>query len=135
MDLSAMDSVLIGTVFIPVFLGIFKNELSKFFTDLNIYRNRMFDEDGDPGTGEDCYLQSGATGAWSKITIKEYQFSILPSKRKIITLQNSPERVNEIIIVPYSYNQWVNMIKGSLSKLPEDARGPLQRREIKPKEK
>jgi hypothetical protein len=111
MELNAMQSLVFGTVLIPVI-----NEIANFFGDLMTYRNRSFDEDGDPGTGQDCFIQSEATGEFNRVTIKEYKFGLAPSNRKVITLQKSPVKNDEVIEVPYTYKKWATIVKGSLSK-------------------
>ena len=105
------------TLVLPVVVGIFKNEIGRFFSDYTVYKNRRFDNDGDPGTGEYCYIQSGATGEYVKVYIDEYEFGLVPSKRKVITHQKDPDGdENKVIVVPYLYTQWVSMVKGSLQK-------------------
>jgi len=106
-----------ATILLPVIIGIFKKEIATFINDYRTYRNRSFDEDGDPSTGQDCYILNEATGDYNKITVAEYKFGLGPSKRKIITYQNDPEGDNsKIIAVPYSYSKWSSMVKGSLQK-------------------
>jgi len=105
------------TLVLPVIIGIFKNEIGRFFSDYTVYKNRAFDADGDPGTGQHCYVQSGATGEYVKVYVDEYQFGLAPSKRKIITHQKDPDGdQGKVIIVPYSYTIWASMVKGSLQK-------------------
>ena len=105
------------TILLPVLIGIFKKEIATFINDWRTYKNRSFDEDGDPGTGQDCYILNEATGVYNQITIAEYKFGLVPSKRKIVTLQPDPEgNENKIIIVSYSYSKWSSMVKGSLQK-------------------
>jgi len=105
------------TLVLPVAIGIFKNEIGRFFSDYATYQNRMFDTDGDPGTGQYCYIQSSATGEYVKIYIDDYKFGLAPSDRKVITFQDDPDGTgNKIIVVPYSYTQWKGIIKGSLQR-------------------
>lgn len=106
-----------ATILLPVLMGIFKKEIATFMRDYRIYRNRSFDEDGDPSTGQDCYLFNAATGVYNQITVAEYKFGLVPSKRKVITHQSDPEGDNsKVIVVPYSYTKWLGMVKGSLQK-------------------
>ncbi len=108
---------IIITLFVPVIIAFFKKEISSFIGDYIIYKNRMFDVDGDPGTGQDCYIQSSATGKFIRITVDKYQFGLSPSKRKIITFQSDPDGdPDKIIVVPYTYSVWNSIIKGSLAK-------------------
>lgn len=105
------------TLILPVIIGIFKHEIATFIGDYSTYRNRSFDQDGDPGTGEDCYLQCDATGDFNKITVAEYRFGLAPSKRKVITHQTAPSGdLDKVIVVPYSYSKWSSMVKGSLPR-------------------
>lgn len=105
------------TLVLPVLIGFFKNEISSLIGDYMVYKNRAFDEDGDPGTGEPCYIQSSATGQYVKVLVAEYQFGLAPSKRRVITHQKSPEgNIDKIIVVPYSYSAWAGMVKGSMPK-------------------
>ncbi len=105
------------TLVLPVVVGIFKHEIGRFFSDYTVYKNRRFDSDGDPGTGQHCYVQSGATGEYVKIYVDEYTFGLAPSSRKVITQQKDPEGDEwKVIVVPYSYTQWASMVRGSLQK-------------------
>jgi len=104
-----------ATICIPVIMGFFKSEISTFIGDLMIYRNRAFDNDGDPGTSQDCFIQSGATGEFNRITVAEYRFGLAPSKRKVITYQADPNGdKDKYIVVPFSYAAWAGIVKGSL---------------------
>lgn len=103
------------TLVVPVVMGIFKSEIGALFRDYSVYRHRMFDEDGDPATGEPCHIL--IKGEWKKIMVAEYQFGLSPAKRRVITYQPDPKGgFNDMIVVPYTYTQWANLIKGSVSK-------------------
>ncbi len=105
------------TLFLPVIIAFFKKEISTLIGDYMIYKNRAFDNDGDPGTGQKCYVQSGATGKYVLLTVASYHFGLSPSKRKIITHQSDPNGdERKYIVVPYTYSVWNKMIKGSLQK-------------------
>ena len=110
-----MDDLILGTLLIPLIVGFFKQELIDFFTDLRIYRNRDIDGDGDPATGRNVYIQ-GDPGKYIEVLVLEYQFSIIPHHRKVITLQKAAIDNEELIIVPYTYAQWNNTVKGTRKK-------------------
>lgn len=118
-NLTAMQQTIIASVLIPVIMAFFRKEISNFLTDLSTYRNRRFDNDGDPGIGCECYLQSKATGKFKKILVFDYTFHIYSTKRNVITVQDAPDGEG-VIIVPYTYSQWRDLIKGSLSKRKRD---------------
>lgn len=105
-----MEDLLLGTILVQLLIGIFKQELSDFITDLMLYKNRHIDIYGDPGIGNDCYIQVNED--YKRITILDYHFGLLSVDRKVTTLHHINE--NEVIIVPYSYVQWNNLIKGSV---------------------
>ena len=105
-----MEDLLLGTILIQMLIGIFKQELSNFFTDLILYKNRFVDVYGDPGVGSDCYIQ--VTDSYKRITVLDYQFGFLSANRKVITLH--PINETDVIIVSYSYVQWNDLIKGSI---------------------
>ncbi len=118
-DFTALRNTFIATILIPATIFAIKKEVAAFFEDLTTYRNRRFDYDGDPGIGCECYLQVPATGEFKKILIKDYTFHILASKRWVITVQEAPSKEG-VIVVPYTYEQWRNLIKGSLNRNRED---------------
>lgn len=103
------------TLVVPIIVGIFKSEIAGLFRDYAIYRHRMFDEDGDPATGEPCYIF--IKDKFIKVMVAEYQFGLSPAKRRVITHQPDPEgNFNNMIVVPYTYTQWANLIKASVPK-------------------
>ncbi len=98
-------------------IGFFRKEITTFISDYNIYRNRMFDDDGDPGTGQYCYIQTKKSNDFKLIYIKDYKFGFLPSSRVVVTHQDDPEgNKDKIIVVTYTYAIWSEIIKGSLQK-------------------
>lgn len=105
---------ILGTLLIPLFLGFFKQELIDFFTDLRIYQSRDIDGDGDPATGRNVYIQCEPDN-YVEITVLEYQFSLIPHHRRVITLQKAKIDSEESIIVSYTYAQWNSIIKGTLT--------------------
>lgn len=119
-SLTGAQQALIATILIPVIIAKIKQDIAIFFEDLTTYRNRRFDNDGDPGVGCECFLQNGTTGIFKKILVKDYTFHyIFASKREVITVQDAPEGEG-VIIVPYTYAQWRDLIKGSLIKDREE---------------
>lgn len=126
MDLTAVQQLLVVSIIIPVIIGFFKREITSFFEDLSTYRNRRFDVDGDPGEGCECYIQKGTTGLFKRILVKEYTFHIFASKREVITVQDAPEGKG-VIIVPYTYAQWRDRLRGSLVKSREEVERSIER--------
>lgn len=117
MDLSMMESIVVGSILVPAIVAMFKTQIAQFFDDYTVYKNRMFDADGDPGTGEYCYLQNKTTGKFVKLMVFKYEFSFWPSKRLVWVLWPAPSgEEGKVIIVPYTYSQWANIQKGSLEK-------------------
>lgn len=114
-DFTAIRNTIVLTVIVPAIIFAIKKEAISFFEDLGTYRNRRFDIDGDPGIGCECYLQNKATGVFDKILVKDYTFSIIASKRWVITVREAPSGEG-VIVVPYTYAQWRDLIKGSLAK-------------------
>ena len=100
-----------SVIILPIIIGFFKSTISTYIEDRKIYKTRKYDDDKNPKTGEYCLLQSGATGNWNKILIKEYKFGILPTSRKVITIQESQYGKT---LVAYSYDQWKNLVTGTL---------------------
>ena len=112
-----------AVIILPIIIGIFKKEISSFFNDLSVYRSRRFDDNKTPGFGQECFIQSKATGKFIKIYIYDYEFGVFPSNRLVITHQDDPDGdTNSCIIVPYTYVEWRSMVKGSL---------PLKRDKLK----
>ena len=106
------EDILLYTIFIPLIIGFFKQEVLDFYTDLRIYTNRDVDGDGDPATGKTILVQSDFNN-YVEVTIVEYQFSILPFNRKVITLQKVDIKEKETFVcIVYTYSQWNNLIKG-----------------------
>ena len=103
---------------IPVLIGFFKTQIGNFLEDYMVYKNRNFDSDNNPATGQDCMLQSPATGEFSMITIDLYEFSIFPAKRRVITSQKIKSGK---IIVAYPYSIWKNLVKGSVPSSGDQA--------------
>lgn len=118
-SLTSTQQVLVASILIPVLIAKVKKDLAIFFEDLTTYRNRRFDGDGDPGIGCECYIEKGTTGLYKKILVKDYTFHILAVKREVITVQDAPEGEG-VIIVPYTYAQWREVLKGSLIKNREE---------------
>jgi hypothetical protein len=127
MDLTAVQQLLVVSIIIPVVIGFFKREITNFFDDLSTYRNRRFDEDGDPGEGCECYIQKGTTGLFKRILVKEYTFHLFASKREVITVQDAPDKADGVIIVPYTYAQWRDRLRGSLVKDREEVERLIER--------
>jgi hypothetical protein len=127
-SLESIGNTLLVTIIVPACLVVIKREADSFFTDLSTYRNRRFDMDGDPGIGCECYLLNQYTGKFKKILVKDYTFHLFESKREVITVQDAPDVIEEgdVIIVPYTYAQWRNLIKGSLIKKIEDVVKEIQ---------
>lgn len=98
---------------VPVLIGFFRKQISDFITDAITYKNRKFDDDGDPATGQDCYIQCAATGQYISLYIKEYRFGILPSSRRVVTVQNYYDMR---LTVTYTYEQWRGLVKGKKIK-------------------
>lgn len=117
-DFISLRNTFIFTILIPAIIFAVKKEVTAFFEDLTTYRNRRFDFDGDPGIGCECYIQNPATGIFKKILVKDYTFHLLASKRWVVTVQEVPGK-RGVIVVPYTYAQWRNLIKGSLNKSRE----------------
>ena len=118
-NITTAQQALIASVLIPILLAKIKKDVTIFLEDLTTYRNRRFDDDGDPGIGCECYIEKGTTGLYKKILVKDYTFHILASKREVITVQDAPEGEG-VIIVPYTYAQWRGVLKGSLIKNREE---------------
>ena len=115
MNFDGMDWILITLVF-PTIILIFKQELLSFLFDLRLYKNRLIDADGDPATGEDCYVQTGrSSGSFHKVTVAAYKFGLSSSKRKVVTLQEDSES-GEILKVSCPYKEWSQIVKGTVPK-------------------
>ncbi len=99
---------------ITVFIGIFKTQLGSFFNDLSLYRNRRYDKDGNPATGEICHIFNPATGAWGQAYIEKYTFSVFPSGRKVYVWFESLDSdfKNIWIRSPMLYSNWNNLLSG-----------------------
>lgn len=104
---------ILTVMLIPIIVAFFQKQIGAFIEDFSIYKNRQFDDDGDPGTGQCCMIQNKATGKFTKIKIIKYMFGIKPSSRKVLTAQKT--ELGTIFVV-YTYDQWKNIIKGSLPK-------------------
>ena len=70
-------------IILPVMIGLFKAEIGKLFTVWNIYRLRAFDLDGDPNTKDNVEVLCGATGAWRKVIIEKYVWSLSTARRGV----------------------------------------------------
>jgi len=103
----------------PILMGFFKSSISDYLEDIAIYITRKYDDDKNPATGQYCLIQSGATGQWFKIFIKDYKFGILPNNRIIITEQETNEGKSTVI---YTYKQWKNIITGTVENPEYDLR-------------
>ena len=99
-------------ILLPFIVGFSKSYINSFLQDYSIYKNRMFDDDQNPKTGQSCYIKSSATGNWSQIVVSEYTFSIFfPSKRTIKTIQQQQKRGYTLAVV-YTYQEWKAILKG-----------------------
>lgn len=115
MKFENMDWILI-TLVLPIFIMIFKEEVLSFLYDFKLYRNRLIDSDGDPATGEECYIQtSRSSGSFHKILVTEYKFGLSTSKRKVITHQKNLD-TGEVLKISYPYKEWAQIIKGIIPK-------------------
>ncbi len=110
-----LQQALIYTILAPLAVTVIKVALSEFFDDLSTYMNRRFDEDGDPGIGKECYLETTGRGRFEKVIVKDYTFGIFGNKRNVVTIQKAPDG-NGVIVVPYTYKRWKSMLKGSINK-------------------
>jgi len=98
---------------LPVLIGFFRKQISDLIADYMVYRNRKFDDDGDPATGQDCLLQCAATGVFNQVFVKQYRFGFLPASRRVVTIQQSRDRR---MVVTYTYSQWRSIVKGKFLK-------------------
>lgn len=120
-DINTIFNTIAVTIVVPACVAVIKRELDLFFEDLSTYMNRKFDNDGDPGIGCECFVEKGTTGTYKKITVMDYTFHIFASKREVITMQQAPSGGDDcVIIVPYTYAQWRDILKGSRIKSREE---------------
>ena len=105
---SNMDWILITLVF-PILMVMFKQEVLNFLDDFRLYKNRLVDSDGDPATGEECYIQtSRSSGSFHKILVAEYRFGLSSTKRKVVTLQENLD-TGKTLEVSYPYKEWTRI--------------------------
>jgi len=126
-------------VLLPVLIGVFKSQIGEFIGDYMLYRNRRYDSDGDPGTGQWCMVQSAATGEWCRAFVEKYTFSIFrPSKRLVHVWfphqdaldPNFDKCRTEWIKAPMPFKAWRSMMSGGLPKeaLPENGWGEKEKK-------
>jgi len=81
--METIDNFIIGAVVLPVFVGLFKTEISNLLKAWRLYLTRPFDEDRDPLTPSKCQIRCDATGKWEDAIIEKYQMSLFANKRGV----------------------------------------------------
>lgn len=61
-------------VLVPVIVAAFKNEIGGIWEDWRIYKNRLYDKDGQPDSADFCQLCNASTGKKFICIIERYKF-------------------------------------------------------------
>lgn len=114
-----LDQFPLNTLILPLLAALFKREISNLYTTWTLYKNRQFDQDGDPNTPEFCQLYNSATGGWADIKIERYLFSFDQNKAGVYILHLLPDGKTAAERIPFLV--WDGMRKRNLPTASPEA--------------